>query len=389
MADDRSGRQNSSTLALDSSSDIFRYLVENVKEYAIFLLDPEGVIMTWNAGAQAIKGYAREEIVGQHFSKFYLPEAVKNGWPMRELKLARELGRFADEGWRVKRDGSSFWASVSISAVRNPAGELLGFAKITRDLSDRRRAEQRIQELNKQLRQRIEELGETQRAVELRTLELQRLSGQLLRAQDEERHRISRELHDELGQQLSALNMVLGMIQQDRQDKRAGEALELGEKALQTVRNTSYLLHPPLLDEAGLTPALHWYVDGIAKRGALEVSLTLQPTSFPRLQTDIEMTIFRIVQESLTNVYRHAEAKTARVNIEIHADTVVVQVRDYGKGIPPDMFAPTSTVLRPLGVGVSGMRERVRQLGGELLVSKEEPGTKIEARIPLYGQVLA
>ena len=378
-----SGFDRRTEVAVDS--DIFRYLVQGVKEYAIFLLDPKGIVTTWNAGAEDIKGYTSEEIIGQHFSKFYLPEAVKNGWPMRELQIAEKVGRFADEGWRVKKDGSSFWASVSISAVRDNDGKLLGFAKVTRDLTDRRHAEERIQELNKQLRHRIEQLAETQRAVELRTMELQRLSGQLLQVQDAERRRIARELHDELGQELSALNMVLGGIEQDRKDKRVTDAIGIGERALETVRNLSYLLHPPLLDDSGLTPALHWYVDGLSKRSGLEVSLTLKPVSFPRLPMDIEMTIFRIVQESLTNAYRHAETKSARVDLEVSGDTVIVQVRDYGKGLPSEMLESDLKVPRSMGVGLNGMRERVRQFGGELLLSQEEPGTKIEARIPLYG----
>jgi signal transduction histidine kinase len=178
--------------------------------------------------------------------------------------------------------------------------------------------------------------------------------------------------------------MVLGMMEQDRLDKRVTDAVRIGERALETVRNLSYLLHPPLLDESGLTPALHWYVDGLSKRSGLEVSLTLKPVSFPRLPTDIEMTIFRIVQESLTNAYRHAETKSARVDLEVSGDTVIVQVRDYGKGLPSEMLESDLKVPRSMGVGLNGMRERVRQFGGELVLSQEEPGTKIEARIPLY-----
>jgi signal transduction histidine kinase len=221
--------------------------------------------------------------------------------------LASKEGRFADEGWRVKKDGSSFWASVTITAVRDEKGELIDF---TRDLTDRKNTEERIQELNTALRQRVSELAESQRVVELRTLELQRLSGQLLRVQDTERRRIARELHDELGQQLTALNMILGLPEPSRTGK-ISEAVGLGDKALKTVRNLSYLLHPPLLDEVGLTAALEWYVEGIRKRNGLEVSFSVKPTSFPRLHQDIEITIFRIVQESLTNVYRHSETKSA------------------------------------------------------------------------------
>ena len=112
-------------------TDLFRLLIESIREYAIFVLDPEGNVLTWNPGAQAMKGYTRDEIVGQHFSKFYLPEAVQSGWPQRELVLAQKEGRFADEGWRVRKDGTSFWASVIITPLRSKSGELSGFAKIT------------------------------------------------------------------------------------------------------------------------------------------------------------------------------------------------------------------------------------------------------------------
>ncbi len=368
-----------------SDNEIFRRLVEGVGEYAIFFLDPKGIVTTWNQGAQAIKGYTRDEVLGQHFSKFYLPEAVQSGWPMRELELAAKEGRFADEGWRVKKDGSSFWASVTITAVRDDNGELIGFSKVTRDLTERKLNEERIQDLNQELRMRLSQLAESQRVVELRTLELQRLSSQLLRVQDSERQRLARELHDELGQQLSGLGMILGMVEKAGNNPQISQAAELAETALKTVRNLSYLLHPPLLDEVGLTAALDWYVGGLAKRNGLEASLSLKPTSFPRLHKDIEITIFRIVQESLTNAYRHAETKSARVDVEKQADTVTVTVRDYGKGLPPEMFEGGRMTPRLFGVGLSGMRERVRQFGGELSVSREEPGTKVEAKIPLFG----
>jgi PAS domain S-box-containing protein len=368
-----------------AGNEIFRLLVEGVKEYAIFLLDPKGFVVTWNQGAQEIKGYRSDEIVGQHFSRFYLPEAIESGWPTRELELAREEGRFADEGWRVKKDGSAFWASVTITAVRDTEGRLVGFSKVTRDLTDRRNAEESIQKLNGQLRQRVSELAESQRIVELRTLELQRLSGQLLRAQDVERQRLARELHDELGQQLSALNMVLGTA--GKESGKNSQAMQLADEALKTVRNLSYLLHPPLLEEVGLAAALHWYVEGLTKRNGIEISLIVRPTSFPRLHKDIEVTIFRIVQEALTNAYRHSETKSARVEIDRQPDTVKVRVRDYGKGLPTSILEGGRSASRFFGVGLSGMRERVRQFGGEVLLSREEPGTLVEARIPVLGHL--
>jgi PAS domain S-box-containing protein len=355
---------------------IFRLLVETVKDYAIFVLDPEGYVLTWNEGAKAIKGYSRDEILGKHFSIFYPPESAQSNWPARELALAEREGRFIDEGWRVKKNGDVFWASVTITALRESDGRLYGFAKVTQDLSSRREAEERIQNLNKELRNRIAELGESQRIIELRTMELQRLSAELLRIQDEERRRLARELHDDLSQHLSALKMELDAAKNERLGNTVGQILS-------SVRNLSYLLHPPLLDETGLKAALHWYVEGVSQRSKIQISLNIMPQAFPRLSKDIERTIFRVVQESLSNVYRHSGSESARVEVEKQPDFVAIRIRDYGKGVPSQILGKG---LSPgLGVGIPGMRERVRQFGGDLIVSRAEPGTLIDARIPLFA----
>jgi PAS domain S-box-containing protein len=284
-------------------AELFRLLIQSVRDYAIFVLDPEGNVLTWNPGAEAMKGYTTDEIVGKHFSKFYLPEAVESGWPQRELAMAQKEGRFADEGWRVRKDGTSFWASVIISALRSEDGKLSGFAKVIQDLTERRQAEERIQALHRELRNRVSQLDESRRVIELRTLELQKLSARLLQIQDEERRRLARELHDDLGQQLAAIKMMLGKV------SGSEEVREMTDAAISTVRNLSYPLHPPLLDETGLRAALHWYIDGLEKRSGIKISLIVTQQIFPRLSADIETTIFRVVQESLTNVYRHANSE--------------------------------------------------------------------------------
>jgi len=351
-------------------------LVDSVRDYAIFVLSPDGNVLTWNQGAQALKGYSREEIIGQHFSKFYLPEAVQSGWPTRELTMAEKEGRFADEGWRVRKDGSAFWASVMITALRDSRGQLSGFAKITRDMTEQRNTAERINNLNRELRKKITELDESRRIVELRTLELQKLSAEVLHVQDEERRRIARELHDDLGQQLSLLRMVLSQNKNE-------EADQIANSALASVRNLSYLLHPPLLDETGLRAALDWFIDGVTKRSGIQIVLTIRPQDFPRLSGEIETAIFRVIQEALTNVVRHAKTESARVELDKQADLVVVRVRDYGQGLPAEVAGLQLT--NRLGVGITGMRERIRQFGGELTVTRREPGTLVEAQIPLFG----
>jgi two-component system, NarL family, sensor kinase len=209
----------------------------------------------------------------------------------------------------------------------------------------------------------------------LRTLELQNLSGELMRVQDEERRRISRTLHDDLGQELVALKMELD-VQNSGQDQKLSPAIELTDRALSKVRNLSYLLHPPLLDESGLLPALHWYLGGLQKRSELRIAFDYKPAVFPRLPRDLETAIFRIIQEALTNTYRHSGSEDARIDINQETDRVTVRIRDFGKGI--------GAAAASAGVGISGMKERVKQLNGELKVSRAEPGTLVEATMPLF-----
>lgn len=157
------------TTALDESA--FRLLVDSTADYAIFMLDTTGHVVTWNTGAQRIKGYGADEIVGRHFSIFYPQDAIDRGWPQHELEVAAREGRFEDEGWRLRQDGSRFWANVIITAVRGGDGALLGFAKVTRDMTQRKEHEERIANLTRELRRRIAELDATNRELAHRNAE--------------------------------------------------------------------------------------------------------------------------------------------------------------------------------------------------------------------------
>jgi PAS domain S-box-containing protein len=375
-----SARREPAVEIVSQADEVFRHLVETVQDYAIFLLSPEGRVMTWNTGAERIKGYSSSEIIGHHFSQFYTRDARESRWPERELEIAASIGRFADEGWRVRKDGSQFWASIVITALRREgSGELRGFSKVTRDLSERRVLEERAQELNKELRSRMAQLAESRTQLELRNLELHRLSGQLVRIQDEERRRIAREMHDDLGQLLVALKMNLDT---STEFESREDSIHLAETALAKVRNLSYLLHPPLLDESGLLAALHVYIEGFNKRSDLRVSLDCRPIPFPRLAREIETSIFRIIQEGLTNVHRHSGSRDARVEVHQQTDRVFVRVRDFGVGMPLDDAIGNSFIST--GVGIGGMKERIKQLGGEVNILRAEPGTLVEAVIPLF-----
>jgi signal transduction histidine kinase len=234
------------------------------------------------------------------------------------------------------------------------------------------------------------ELGE---AVKERTVELDRtnqnlrdLSARLMQLQDDERRRIARELHDSVGQMLAALGMNLAAVGTDieRLTKTANavnDSAALVQELSREVRTISHLLHPPLLDEAGLASALHWYVEGFAERSRIKVDLEI-PADFERLTRESETAIFRTVQECLTNIHRHSESPTARIRMAASDGHVCVEVEDRGKGIPPEKQFELASTGTP-GVGIRGMRERLRQLGGSLDIHSNGKGTLIVARLPL------
>src|ERR1700680_505146 len=226
------------------------------------------------------------------------------------------------------------------------------------------------------------ELHRKSHQLEILNDELRRLSGSLIATQDEERRRIARELHDGLGQDLTVAKIMLQGLFREQQSAEASitDITKLIDGALQQVRSVSYLLHPPLLDEVGLRSALGWYVDGLSKRGGIEITMGTQPTDFPRLAAELETTLFRVIQEALTNVFRHSRASKACVTLAKKESQVAVTVRGDGVGVPVEIseFRPDS-----IGVGIGGMRQRIKELGGELLLRNANPGTIVEVLIPM------
>src|SRR5205823_6215259 len=234
-------------------------------------------------------------------------------------------------------------------------------------------------------------------SVEERTAELDKanqglrdLTARLLHFQDEERRRIARELHDSVGQTLAALSMNLSSMGADLQRltktaETVADSQSLVNDMSTDIRTISYLLHPPLLDEAGLSSALRWYTEGFSERSGIHVDLDF-PDNFARLPREMETAIFRVVQECLTNIHRHSESQVAKIRV-IHAnDDVRIEVQDKGKGIPPEKY--TSIISAPSGtpgVGIRGMRERLRQLGGSLDIHSDGrgKGTVVVARLPI------
>ncbi len=368
-------------LAPHRSEEQLRLLVETVQDYAIFLLDPDGRVATWNLGAQRIKGYQASEIIGKHFSVFYPEEDLRSGKPQMELEVATATGRFEDEGgWRLRKDGSRFWANVVITALRDSSGNLRGFSKITRDITERMLTLEALRTSNQELREEVARRTAAERDLRESERSLRKLSGHLLRMQDEERRRLGRELHDSVGQYLAALKMGLDGMHDDS-NPLIQECIRMADQSMKEVRTIWYLLYPPMLEEVGLRSAIPWYIDGFSKRSGIQVACDIDP-NVGRLSRDAELAIFRILQESLTNVHRHSESPTANVRLGLADGTVYLEVSDKGKGISPSALEPGSDSSNTLGVGLRGMLERMHQLGGSMELTSNERGTTVRAGLP-------
>ena len=600
----------------DPADQQFRLLVSSVTDYAIYLLDGAGRVASWNAGAERIKGYRADEIVGRSFSQFYTPEDRAQGLPEQTLSRARREGRFQSEGWRLRKDGSRFWAMVVIDTVRNDAGEVIGFAKITRDISERREMEQRLRESEERMRaftahspalmcmkdrdgryrfandrfleryhlrpdqvlgrtdaelfprrqalaaaahdaevlargeplqyeerasvadgQRVSLVSKfpvfdasgavaaigvvasditdrrvTEQALrEQRTLlaEAQKIAGlgswewdpdsgrvswseelyrifgvtqqdvppsfenylerlhpedrqqsgamvvralidnrpfsmlervvrpggevryvrsqgdvvrnergkpikvlvaclditdqrhsesalrqaaqdlhgltrRLVQAEEVERRRLARELHDRVGQSLSALNINLDIISRDSGAlspalrQRLEDSLGLVDGTLQSIEGVMADLRPPLLDEYGLAAALGWHSEEWTRRTGVQVTVTDRtPDAAKGARPEAAVALFRIAQEALNNVLKHAQAKHVRIDVSATDEELVLDVHDDGRGFDP-------RAARRGRWGMTTMRERAEAAGGQLHVDATPgQGTRIHARVPL------
>jgi signal transduction histidine kinase len=272
---------------------------------------------------------------------------------------------------------SSLWAAVAFVFA---AGVIIAVAEWSR------RESEELRESQDDLEQRVR-----RRTIELDTANhsLRELTARLLKSQDEERRRIARELHDSVGQTVAALGMNLSSVGADierllKTARTVADSAALVNDMSTDIRTISYLLHPPLLDEAGLASALRWYTEGFSDRSGIEVHLDF-PDHFTRLPRDLETAIFRVVQECLTNIHRHSESLVARIRFSQSANQLRLEVEDEGCGIPEEKRQEILSSGLP-GVGLRGMRERIRQLGGTLDIHpRPGKGTLVVAVLPASG----
>ena len=366
---------------------------------AIISKNLNGIITSWNQGAERIFGFTAREAIGKSIALIIPPDRHDEETKILErLNKGERIDHF--ETVRLRKDGTRLDISLTISPVMDRTGRIIGASKVARDISEKKLFERTLRENEERLRMLTSSL---ESKIEKRTQELhlrnieaieqtrrvQELSDRLLEAQDEERRHIARELHDSAGQTLTVMGIhVSKLIDLARQTapqivKDADDVHNLLQRLSQEIRTASYLLHPPLLDECGLAMALDWYTQGLKERSGLQISLKIS-RELGRLPSAVELAIFRVIQECLTNIHRHSGSKHAEIDIASVNGNIIVQVKDRGKGIPPKKLAEIQSSAKSVGIG--GMRERMRLINGSLNIESNGTGMTVQAKIPISNR---
>jgi PAS domain S-box-containing protein len=396
--------------ALRQSEERYRMLVEGIRDYAIFMLDVDGHVVTWNAGAQRLKGYTTGEIIGRHFSTFYPPEALAANWPARELEFARADGQFEDEGWRVRKDGSLFWANVLITAVYNKHGQLQGFSKVTRDMTERRKLEERARQLKDELQLRVDELARANRALAAKSRENEAfvysvshdVRGPLVNIQG-----FSRELErscSELLETVAADPVPAAIRERARRivDEDMTESLRFMQTSVQHLSNIVDALlrlsrlgrvvyQNELVDVATVVRRVLDSTQGRIDEEHAEVVLR----DLPRAWSD-SGAVEQIFANLIANALRYRDrARPLRLEIggstSVDRRNVVYFVKDSGSGIPASALPKLFTAFRRFhpeagageGIGLATVRRIVeRQHGAIRVESKVGEGSTFFLELP-------
>lgn len=323
---------------------------------------------------------------------FEICRILKNDPKTAHIPVLHISATFVDTEFRVRglEAADGYLAEpISREELLATVGALLRLKKLEREsrlhAEETEKARAQLLEAHDQLERRV---AERTKELAERNEEIRKLTGRLLRLQDEERRRLARELHDSTGQALVAMKINLDRLSAGLHESWAepliSQTISLNEDLSRQLRTMSYLLHPPLLDEIGLISALKWYVDGFGQRSGIEVSLEVQP-DFERLPAEMEITIFRIIQECLTNIHRHSHSSTARIVLSRTPEHVSVKISDAGTGIPSDRYRKGDVMK---GVGIMGIQERLRQFDGTFDIVSSDKGTLIEVGFPCGNQTL-
>ena len=377
--------QRAAQEALRESENRFRLFADNVRDHALFQVNPAGRISDWNSGAERLFGYTAPEILGHPVYELFPPEDRAIGYPEQELAATLERGQMQDARWLLRRDGTRFFAAWVTHPMYDDAGHLRGYAKVLRDETDRFETEELRRREEEQERTDLLRVVETTGAELDRTKdELRALAGSLMKAQEEERRWVARELHDDVSQGLAILEMQLALIQGQPEipsDLNAQfERLRSQINAVsERVRTLSHRLHPSILDHLGLLPALRSLGSDFQERQNITVHLI----SFPLARAvplPVASALYRVAQEALRNVAKHAPGSLVTLRVTEREDELELSIHDNGPGFDP------IAVKHQNGLGLVSMEERIRLLGGSFaLYTKPGGGTQITVRVPIAG----
>ena len=368
---------------LDDATRRLGAIVESSSD-AILSVTPDGFVTTWNGGAERLFGYTANEMIGRSILTIIPAHLSRDrAWELATLRGRHDIQSY--DAVRLTKDGRYIDVSVTLSPLKDALGQFVGVSKVIRDISERKRAEVLLRQAHEALEIRVQE-----RTAELSAANhsLRILSNRLMQVQEEERSRLARDLHDEVGQLLTALKIDL----QDIQHGEVGEArlgsltdsLELVDRLLTQVRSLALDLRPSLLDDLGLVPALRWYVNRQAERNGWILSLSVERIT-GRIPAPIEVSCFRVVQEALTNIAKYAKAKTVDLTLCRQDQDVTLIIQDDGVGF--DVMLAKQRALGGQSIGLLGLEERVRLAGGSFAISSVlGEGTRLELCFPLTEQ---
>lgn len=381
--------------ALRQSEERLRLLMESFTDYAITTTDAKGIVENWNPGAEKIFGYSAEEMIGKSLDIVFTPEDRAGNAPEEERSAALEKGRAADERWHLRKNGERFFAS-GVMVPLYDQGRLLGYAKIARDLTEQKRVGEQLQqsreELEKRVAERTKELKRSNETLREEIAERKRtqderigLLRKIVTTQEDERSRIAREIHDQLGQRLTALRLKIAAVKDLCKDEqlceRVGHLEELGVGLDKEVSFLAWELRPAVLDDLGLAAAIENYVREWSQHFEIPTEFHTTGLKRKRLDAEIETNLYRILQEGLNNIAKHSKAKQANVLLERRKKEIVLIIEDNGIGFDP---AKASRVRKSgHGLGIIGMRERAAICGGSVEIeSAPGQGTTLFVRVP-------
>jgi PAS domain S-box-containing protein len=386
---------------LEEQYRLFDITLSSINDFA-YVFDLQGRVVVVNQALLDLWDLKLGDAVGKNFHELQYPTDLANRLQQQIQQVIETRAGLTDETPYTSQTGAGGYYEYIFRPVFGPDGQVAAVAGSTRDITARKQVEADLREsqerlralaetLENQVRARTAELEDRNNEVLFQSDQLRALSVRLMETQDEQSRRIARELHDSAGQIVAALAMNLGQIMREAEASSpalldlAKETRAYVDELNKEIRTTSYLLHPPMLDEMGLRAALAWYVEGLKQRAGLDIHLSIDD-DFPRPSRELELTIFRVIQECLTNIHRHAGSQAAYISIARSHEQVLVEVRDDGRGISPEDLRRIRE--RGAGVGLRGMRERVRPFAGEVRIESEVGvGTTIRVTLPQSGAV--